>query len=64
MEFDNHEEFFGICGQCEINFHREPDWPVTIEEMYQHFKARMIEEVRVKSPELLDTGELVDMVTP
>jgi hypothetical protein len=31
-----------------------------IEEMYQAFKARLIEELKVESPELLNQADIVD----
>jgi NTP pyrophosphatase (non-canonical NTP hydrolase) len=36
----------------------------SIEDMYQAFKLRMIEEVRVQSAELARVGELVDITKP
>lgn len=53
MEFENHEAFFMAChdqwiqpmqfGEC---FH-----PVTVEELYQHFRARMKAEETIIAEE-------------
>ena len=35
--------------------------PISLEDLYQHFKERFISEVRVVSPELLESAGLVDL---
>ena len=65
MEFKSHEKFFERVGESYIEPIRwgECLWPVSVEEMYQHFKARLLTEIAVESPELLNRAELV-AVTP
>ena len=64
MEFDNHEQFFERVGKSYVypTLYGECIWPVSIEEMYQHFKARLLSEIAVVSPELLNTAQVVDVV--
>ena len=63
MEFETQEEFFAECGGRWLRpyLYGECLFPVTVEEMYQHFKVRLIQELRVKSAELLEVGELSDV---
>ena len=35
--------------------------PVNMEDLYQHFKARFIEEIKAQSPELLNFADLIDV---
>ena len=62
MEFETQDEFFKVCGERWLRpyLFGECLYPITVEEMYQHFKARMIQELCVKSSELLEVGELSD----
>ena len=64
-KFDSHEQFFERVGEHYVHptLYGECIWPVSIEEMYQHFKARLLSEIAVESPELLSRAEVVD-VTP
>lgn len=58
-EFENHEEFFEHMGETVVRtkFY-ETDCHISVEEMYQHFKARLISEVFVISEELLSPVDL------
>jgi hypothetical protein len=54
LEFKTHEDFFQAVGDCYLHpmtFGESPN-PVSVEEMYQHFKARMLDEAQdsVDSP--------------
>lgn len=42
-QFKDHEEFFGTVGDQYLQPTQfgECFWPITVEEMYQHFKARL-----------------------
>lgn len=54
-EFKTHEEFFSAVaarGEGEIN--------ISLEELYQHFKARLVTEVYAVTPELLQAAKLQD----
>ena len=55
----DHEEFFRKWGDCRLYDRLDSGFP--IEDMYQAFKGRLISEVGVSSPELLNLGELVDV---
>lgn len=58
----DHEEFFRYCGGDHLvlaNYGGGADG-VSIEKMYQAFKARLIAELRVTTPELLERAELID----
>lgn len=55
MEYKGHKEFFDTVGDCFLR----PEifsctWSVTVEETYQHFKTRMLDELHEKQepPEL------------
>jgi hypothetical protein len=63
MEFKTYESFFERTGDSYIEPIRwgECLWPVSVEEMYQHFKARLISEIAAESPELLERAKLVDV---
>jgi hypothetical protein len=52
MQYANHKEFFERAGNDWIHpkSFGECYWPVTVEEMYQHFKARLLEETAVDAP--------------
>lgn len=52
MKFDSQEEFFEHVGDMFIEPKQfgECLWPVTVEELYQHFKARLIAELHVIPP--------------
>ncbi len=61
MKFQDHKEFFDGVGDESISteYHCEESSSFTVEEMYQHFKARMIEEsapVENKGMVLVDAG--------
>ena len=62
--YSDHKEFFDKCGDQWIHptSYGECFYPVTIEEMYAHFKSRLISEVAGKSEELLYSVELFDSV--
>jgi hypothetical protein len=59
-KFDTYQEFFERCEDYVLvaRFY-ECDQQFTVEEMYQHFKARLIAELKVQSDELLDCADLV-----
>ena len=63
MKYENHKEFFERAGDDCIHpkSFGECYWPVTVEEMYQHFKARLMEETAIDAPDLRVMGKLVDM---
>lgn len=52
MEFKTHEEFFKNVGNHYIHptSYGEEYWHPSIEEMYQHFKARLMKEIHADSP--------------
>lgn len=53
-KYKTHEEFFAAAeGGYEI--------VISLEELYQHFKARLITEVYAVTPELLNAVELQDL---
>ena len=47
MEFDNHKDFFDKVGDGFIHpiQYGEGFCPITIEQMYQQFKARLLSEI-------------------
>lgn len=47
-EHGTYQEFFRRTGNNWLHpkSYGEAIWPVTVEEMYQHFKARMLDEMR------------------
>lgn len=51
IKYENHEEFFKNLGDRWVGH-------VTVEEMYQHFKSRLVTEVAVNSDELMNYAEL------
>lgn len=59
-KFENHEDFFKKCGEgfLQPKEFGECFYPVTIEEMYQHFKSRLAEELVANSDELMNFAEL------
>lgn len=63
-EFSTHELFFERVGGDYLHptCYGESIWHVTVEEMYQHFKKRLITELAVSSPELLQHAEIFDKV--
>ncbi len=62
LYFESHEEFFAKIGDSYLHPTSCGDniYSTSVEEMYQHFKARLVEELMVKSPELLEPAELID----
>jgi predicted RNA-binding Zn-ribbon protein involved in translation (DUF1610 family) len=48
MEWKNHEEFFNNFSDNHIKITSWVDWSISVEEMYQHFKARMENERKEK----------------
>lgn len=48
MRFKSHKEFFDSVGEerVQTRFYCESRAEVTVEELYQHFKARFIEETQ------------------
>ena len=63
--YKTQEEFFKNVGDdyIEPTYYGESHNPITVEEMYQHFKERLISELRVDSVEFLDYAELIDCET-
>ena len=51
----DHEEFFRITKDVKIEI-GNPDWndPVTIEELYQAFKSRLLEEMQTNAAEEME----------
>jgi hypothetical protein len=47
MEFESHEQFFDYAGDHFIQPRSRGEcyFPVTVEELYRHFKARMLYEL-------------------
>ncbi len=60
--FTDHVDFFKKVGDSHLGpkSYGECFYPVSVEEMYQYFKTRLVEELMVKSPELLEPAELID----
>lgn len=58
MKFKNHKEFFDRAGDERVltRFYCESRAEVTVEELYQHFKARFIEERNEAFRELADAA--------
>ena len=63
MEYKTHQEFFDKCGDQWLHpkQYGECIYSCTVEEMYQHFKARLAEELVVDAPDLRVMGRLVEM---
>lgn len=63
QRFNNHKDFFSYCGRHYLHpkIYGECFNPVSVEEMYQHFKARMIEELEIEqdvdSPDEYGAGD-------
>ena len=49
-DYKNQVEFFEKCGDdyLQPKSFGECIYPVTVEEMYQHFKSRLIDELKVR----------------
>ena len=62
-KYETHQEFFDKAGNDWLHplSFGECYWPVTVEEMYQHFKARMMEETAIAAPDLRTMGKIVDV---
>jgi len=62
IKFKTHEEFFSYLEDDHVQIHSCGGFRshVTVEEMYQHFKACLISELRVDSVEFLNYAELID----
>jgi hypothetical protein len=63
LEYETHQEFFDRVGDNWIHprVYGESLWPVTVEEMYQHFKARLMDETAIDAPDLRTMGKIVDV---
>jgi len=61
-EYKSQEDFFDKVGEHALypKFYGDCLWPVSVEEMYKHFKERLIEELAGRSDELLGDVELYD----
>lgn len=48
QEYETHEDFFKNVGDTYLHpsFY-DINFPITVEEMYQHFKSRMMEELEI-----------------
>ena len=61
MKYDHYSKMFSLIGDRPIlvdeGFGVQGS-SITVEELYQHFKARIIQEVGVRSDELLDDAKL------
>lgn len=55
-----HREFFRMVGKNTLNHENGPIRPITIEDLYQQFKARMINEAHGYSTDLLNPVDLED----
>lgn len=66
MRYEDHQEFFAKCGDkwLQPKEFGECLFPVKVEEMYQHFKARLKVELAVDAPDLRAMGVLVDATNP
>lgn len=51
-EYETHQEFFEKAGDQWLHpmQYGECFYAVTVEEMYQHFKARLMEETEIDAP--------------
>ena len=50
MEFNDHEEFFRSCGDYHLETsYFECERSFSVDEMYEHFKARLMEELKANS---------------
>jgi hypothetical protein len=57
----NQEQFFGVFGDEYVRVHSYPAHrEVRVEDLYQHFKARLMAELAVSSPELLQLASLAE----
>lgn len=61
MKYKDSKDFFDKCGKHFIKTELGDIQIVSVEDMYQHFKARMIDELRVNSSELLYFAKLVEI---
>ena len=52
-DFKDYTDFFDKCGDDWLHPRQYGGciWPVTVEEMYQHFKDRMVAELNEKAPD-------------
>jgi len=58
MQFKNHNEFFEYTGDYHIKaITYGVDCSFEVEEMYQHFKARLLEELAATSLKLHEADE-------
>ena len=64
--YKDYNDFFEKCGDQWLHPTQfgECIYPMTVEEMYQHFKTRLLSEIAVESPELLNRAEVIDIKTP
>lgn len=62
MEYIDYKDFFDHAGEHYVHpkTYGESLYPVTVEELYQHFKTRLINEISVRSDELLNDAEIID----
>lgn len=59
---EDYEDFFRQFGHRDQPLVNAQEWNLpTVERMYQAFKARIIAELRVTTPELLERAELIDV---
>lgn len=60
MDFKDHKDFFNTIGSQYLHPSQwgESIFPVSVEEMYLHFKARLMEELIVSLPNTGFTGTL------
>lgn len=62
MNFKSHQEFFAALGDAAaVNPAYAFGLRATVEDLYQHFKDRLIEELAVQSDCLPELGDLVDL---
>lgn len=54
MKYDDYKEFFNTHGESRITvyFWEEQESSVSFEELYQHFKARLLAEMNQKQEEI------------
>lgn len=59
----NYDQFFAKAGESVLhtNSYGESIYSVSVEELYQHFKKRMMEELSVDVAEQTYCGKLVEL---
>lgn len=54
-QFENYDDFFYKCGDAFVHpkNYGECIWPVSVEELFYHFKTRLIEELETEHGDLI-----------